>query len=106
MNINKKIQYRLLTRNIRYSYIDGMAFCFMLGTTIPYLGLYILRFNGPTELVSLISSIQPVVSSIISLLAASYVNSFQMKKKVLMIPSLLVRLSIFFIVLIPFFPNQ
>lgn len=106
MIINKKIQYRLLARNTRYSYIEGMAFCFMLGTTIPYLGLYILRFNGPTELVGLISSVQPVVSTIISLLAASYVNSFQVKKKVLMLPSLLVRLSIFFIVLVPFFSSQ
>ncbi|MGE5604874.1 MAG: MFS transporter [Bacteroidota bacterium] len=106
MQINKKLQHRLLARNIRYSYIDGMAFCFMMGTTIPYLGLYVLRFNGPTELVSLIASIQPVVLCVISLLAASYVNSFQKKKPVLMPPSLLVRLFIFLIAMIPLFPKQ
>ncbi len=106
MQINKKLQHRLLARNIRYSYIDGMTFCFMMGTTIPYLGLYILRFNGPTELVSLIASIQPIVLSVVSLLAATYVNSFQKKKLVLMPPSLMVRLFIFFIALIPLFPNH
>ncbi len=105
MYINKKLQHRLLSRNIRYSYIDGMTYCFMMGTTIPYLGLYVLRFNGPTELVSLIASIQPIVLSVVSLLAASYVNSFQKKKPVLMPPSLLVRLSIFLIALIPLFPK-
>lgn len=106
MYINKKLQYRLLTRNIRYSYIDGMTFSFMMGTTIPYLGLYVLRFNGPTELVSLIASIQPIVLSVVSLLAASYVNSFQKKKPVLMPPSLIVRLFIFFMALIPLFPKH
>ncbi len=106
MQINKKLQHRLLARNIRYSYIDGMTFCFMMGTTIPYLGLYVLRFNGPTELVSLIASIQPIVLSVVSLLAASYVNSFQKKKLVLMAPSLWVRLFIFFIAMIPLFPKQ
>ena len=106
MQINKKLQHRLLARNIRYSYIDGMAFCFMMGTTIPYLGLYVLRFNGPTELVSLIAAVQPIVSTVIALLAASYVNSFQKKKPVLMPASLMVRLCIFFIAMIPLFPSQ
>lgn len=106
MYVNRKLQHRLLARNIRYSYIDGMTFCFMMGTTIPYLGLYVLRFNGPAELVSLIASVQPIVLSVVSILTASYVNSFQKKKKVLMLPSLLVRLTIFFMALIPFFPNQ
>lgn len=106
MQINKRLQYRLLNRNIRYSYIDGMAYSFMMGTTIPYLGLYVLRFNGPAELVGLIASIQPIVLSVVSLLVASYVNSFQKKKVVLMPPSLLVRLFIFLISLIPLFPRQ
>ncbi|NLW48493.1 MAG: MFS transporter [Firmicutes bacterium] len=105
MNINKKIQYRLLSRNIRYAYIEGMAFCFMLGTTIPYLGLYILRFNGPEELVSLIASAQPVILCIFSLLAASFVNSFQKKKPVLIPASFLVRIFVFLIALIPLFPK-
>lgn len=105
MQISKKLQYRLLARNIRYSYIDGMTFSFMMGTTIPYLGLYVLRFNGPPELVSLIASIQPVVLCVMSLLAASYVNSFQKKKPVLMPPSLLLRLFIFLIAMIPLFPK-
>lgn len=106
MFINKKLQHRLLARNIRYSYIDGMTYSFMMGTTIPYLGLYVLRFNGPTELVSLIASIQPIVLSMVSLLAASYVNSFQKKKLVLMPPSLMVRLFIFFMAMIPLLPKH
>ena len=32
MKLNRKIQYRLLDRNIRYSYLDGIAFSFMLGS--------------------------------------------------------------------------
>ena len=106
MKIDKKLQHRLLARNIRYSYLDGMTYCFMMGTTIPYLGLYVLRFNGPTDLVGLIASIQPIVLCVVSLLAASYVNSFQKKKPVLMPSSLLVRLFIFFIATIPLFPKQ
>ncbi len=78
----------------------------MLGTTIPYLGLYILRFNGPTELVSLIASVQPIVLCVVSLLAASYVNSFQKKKMVLVPAGLLVRMFVFFMALIPLFPKQ
>lgn len=106
MIINKKIQYRLLSRNIRYAYIEGMAFCFMLGATIPYLGLYILRFNGPEELVSLIASAQPVVLCVFSLLAATFVNSFQKKKPVLIPASFLVRIFVLLIALIPLFPKQ
>lgn len=95
---------RLLVRNIRYSYIDGMSFSIMLGATTPYLGVYILRFNGPPELVSLISSVQPFVLAIISLLAASYTNSFQKKKAFLMPPNIIMRTFFLVIAFIPFLP--
>jgi MFS family permease len=103
--INQKLQYRLIARNTRYSFIDGATFSFMLGSTVPYLGLYILRFHGPAELVSLIAAIQPIVLAVISLLAASYVNRFVRKKTVLMPYSLILRLFILVMALIPFLPK-
>ncbi len=105
MIINRKLQLRLLSRNIRYSYIDGMAFCFMLGIANPYLGVYILRFGGPPELVSLISSVQPVVFAIVSLFGASFANSFQKKKALLIPPSIMVRLFVLGLAFIPLLPQ-
>ncbi len=105
MHINEKLQYRLLQRNIRYSYLDGISYCFMMGVIVPYLGLYILRFNGPPELVSLIVAVQPVVLFVVSLAAASYVNSFERKKMVTVPFGFMVRLFILFIALIPFLPE-
>lgn len=104
MYVNIKLQYRLLNRNIRYSYIDGIAYTFMMGTTVPYLGLYILRFHGPAELVSLIAAVQPVVLFIVSLLAASYVNRIERKKQVAVAYGLAVRLFIMVMAFIPFLP--
>lgn len=105
MIINRKLQLRLLSRNIRYSFIDGMAFCFMLGIANPYLGVYILRFGGPPELVSLISSVQPVVQAIVSLFGASYASSFQKKKPLLIPPSIIVRLFVLLLACIPLLPQ-
>lgn len=105
MHIDKKLQYRLLQRNTRYSIIDGMFFCIYAGATIPYyIGLYILRLKGPAELVNLVLSFQPLVLATISFFGSSYANSFQKKKPLLMLPSLIMRLFIFFFVLIPFIP--
>jgi MFS family permease len=106
MEINKKLQYRLLERNIRYSYIDGMLFAVMMGATLPYLGLYTLRFNGPDELVNLITAVQPIVLSVFTLLGTAYANSFQKKKRLLIPPSILQRLFILFIALVPFLPAK
>lgn len=103
--INPKLQYRLLARNIRYSYIDGASFSFMLGSTVPYLGLYILRFHGPPELVSLILAVQPVVLALVSLFAAGYVNRFERKKTVLMPFSFLIRLFVLLMAFIPLLPG-
>ncbi|HOP75057.1 MAG TPA: MFS transporter [Bacillota bacterium] len=105
MIINRKLQLRLLSKNIWYSYIDGMAFCFMLGIANPYLGIYILRFGGPQELVSLITSVQPIVLATVSLFGASYASSFQ-KKKALLIPhSILMRMFVLLFAFIPLLPH-
>ncbi|HEY8464891.1 MAG TPA: MFS transporter [Bacillota bacterium] len=104
MLINRKVQARLLKRNIRYSMIDGMFYAIMLGATIPYLGLYILRFNGPPELVNLITAVQPTVTCIFTLLGTAYANSFQRKKILLIPPSIAVRLLILVIAFVPFLP--
>ena len=104
MQISRKLQYRLLARNIRYSTIEGMAFAFMLGSVTPYLGLFILRFQGPTELVSLIAAIQPIILALVSFLAASYVNSF-IKKKAILIPfSIVLRFFPLGMAVVPFLP--
>ena len=106
MLINKKVQARVLERNIRYSYLDGMLYCVMMGATIPYLGLYILRFNGPPELVNLITAVQPIITCIFTLLGTAYANSFQRKKVLLMPPSVAVRLLVLVIGFIPFLPAK
>jgi MFS family permease len=105
MEINQKLQYRLLDRNIRYSNIDGMFFSIMLGSSLPYLGLYILRFNGPDELVNLITAVQPIVLSVFTLLGTAYANSFLKKKALIMPASILQRLFILLIAFIPFLPS-
>ncbi|MCL6590026.1 MAG: MFS transporter [Firmicutes bacterium] len=104
--INHKVQYRLLDRNIRYSYLDGIAFSFMLGATFPYTGLYLLRFQGSPEMVNLISSLQPVITSVITLLAASYVNNITNKKPVAIKYGLAMRLSVLLIALVPLLPES
>ncbi|TCL69427.1 putative MFS family arabinose efflux permease [Hydrogenispora ethanolica] len=106
MLVNTKLQYRLLARNTRYSFIDGITFALMQGATVPYLGLYILRFGGSADLVSLIAAIQPVVLFIGSLLAASYVNRFERKKDVVIPYSLAVRLVLLLIAAIPLLPGS
>jgi MFS family permease len=106
MQINKKMQYRLLDRNIRYSTIDGMFFSIMLGSVTPYLGLYILRFNGSAALVNLITAIQPIVSVVFTLLGTAFANSFYIKKALLMPTSIVQRLFILIIAFIPFLPNR
>jgi MFS family permease len=105
MEINQKLQYRLLARNIRYSNSDGMFFSIMMGATLPYLGLYTLRFNGPDELVNLITAVQPIVLSVFTLLGTAYANSFQKKKALIMPPSVLQRLFILLIAFVPFLPS-
>jgi MFS family permease len=105
MEINPKLQYRLLARNIRYSNLDGMFFSIMMGATLPYLGLYILRFNGPDELVNLITAVQPIVLFVFTLLGTAYANSFQKKKPLIMPSSVLQRLFILFIAFVPFLPS-
>ncbi|HOJ78844.1 MAG TPA: MFS transporter [Bacillota bacterium] len=107
MQINKKLQQRLLAKNIKYSNLDGMAFSIWTGATIPtYLGLYILRLNGTPEMVNLILAIQPFVVAIFTLLGASFANSYQRKKPILMPASLVVRLFILLIIFIPFLPQN
>lgn len=104
MFVNKKVQYRLLERNIRYSTMDGMFFCVMMGAAIPYLGAYIRWFNGPPELVNLITAFQPIITCVFTLLGTEYANSFQKKKTLLMPPSVAVRLFVLLIAFIPFLP--
>lgn len=106
MYVNKKVQYRLLERNMRYSIIDGMFYCVMLGASVPYLGPYIRWFNGPPELVNLITAVQPITTCIFTLLGTAYANSFQKKKTLLMPPSVAVRFFILLIALIPLLPAQ
>jgi predicted MFS family arabinose efflux permease len=106
MQINKKIQIRFLDRNIRYSIIDGMFFSFMLGSATPYLGLYILRFNGSATLVNLITAVQPVISVIFTLLGTSFANSFYIKKALVVPASAIFRLFILVIALIPLLPAR
>jgi predicted MFS family arabinose efflux permease len=106
MQINKKIQYRLLERNIRYSTIDGMFFAIMLGTATPYLGLYILRFNGSAALVNLITAVQPIISVIFTLLGTAFANSFYIKKALVIPSSVIVRLFVLVIALIPLLPAR
>lgn len=104
--INYKIQYRLLDRNLRYSYLDGIAFSFMLGATFPYIGLYLLRFQSPPEMVNLVSSLQPIITSVITLLAASYVSNITNKKPVAIKYGLAMRLSVLLIALVPLLPES
>jgi MFS family permease len=104
MQINKKLQYRLLDRNIRFSIIDGMFFTIMMGAATPYLGLYILRFQGSAELVSLITAIQPMVNTVFTLLGTAYVNSFFIKKALAVPFGLITRFFFLVIATIPFLP--
>jgi MFS family permease len=106
MQINKKMQYRFLDRNIRTSILDGMFFAIMLGSATPYLGLYILRFNGSATLVNLITAVQPIVSVIFTLLGTAFTNSFYIKKALAMPTSLAVRLFVLVIALIPLLPAR
>ncbi len=102
MIINTRLQYKLLNRNIRYSCIDGMCFCAMLGATLPYyIGLYILRLGGSPVLVNLTASLQPVIMGIIALLGASYAGNLVKKKPALVKYSFIFRLSFLGIALIP-----
>lgn len=105
MIINKKLQFRLLTRNTVHSYIDGITFSFLIGSSFPYIGLYILRFNGSADLVGLVSGIQPLAVCLVTLFAASMVNSFKRKKPILVSSGLLTRLCILIIALVPLLPE-
>jgi MFS family permease len=106
MQINKKLQYRVLNRNIRYSTLDGMFFTLMMGSVTPYLGLYILRFGGSAVLVNLITAIQPIVAVIFTLLGTAFANSFYIKKALLMPTSIAQRCFILLVAFIPFLPNR
>jgi MFS family permease len=103
MAIDRKLQYEFLNLNTRYSFIDGIGFSFMMGATTPYIGLFILRFNGSSELVNLIASLQPVIVSVISLLAASYANNLTRTHPALIRYSLALRLFFPLIACIPLF---
>ncbi len=106
MFVNTKLQYRLLARNTRYSFIDGITFALMQGATVPYLGLYVLRFGGSADQVSLIAAIQPIIFFGGSLLTASYVNRFERKKDIVVPFSLASRLVLLLIAAIPWFPES
>jgi MFS family permease len=103
MAVNRKLQYELLNQNTRYSFIDGIGFSIMMGATAPYIGLLILRLNGTSELVNLIASLQPVIVSVISLLAASYANNLTRTHPALMRYSLALRLFFPLMACIPLF---
>jgi MFS family permease len=103
MAISRKLQYELLDINTRYSFIDGIGFSIMMGATAPYIGLFILRLNGSSELVNLIASLQPIIVSIVSLLGASYVNSLTRNHPALIRHSLALRLFFPLIACIPLF---
>ncbi|HEX3043382.1 MAG TPA: MFS transporter, partial [Bacillota bacterium] len=85
--------------------LDGISFSFMLGATFPYIGLYLLRFQGSPEMVNLVSALQPIITSIITLLAASYVNNIIHKKPVAIKYGLAMRLSVLLIALVPLLPE-
>lgn len=75
----------------------------MMGATAPYIGVFILRLNGSSELVNLVASLQPVIVSIISLLGASYANNLTRKHPNLMRYSLALRLFFSLIACVPLF---
>lgn len=103
MAVNRKLQYELLDLNTRYSFIDGIGFSIMMGATAPYIGLFILRLNGSSELVNLVASLQPIIVSVISLLGASYANNLTRTHPALMRHSLALRLFFPLIACIPLF---
>ncbi|NLV92532.1 MAG: MFS transporter [Firmicutes bacterium] len=74
--VNKKLQRRLLRRNTRFSFLDGMWFNVMMGATIPYMGVYMLRLGGTKGMVGGITSLPPFVSLLSVLLAASLVERY------------------------------
>jgi len=75
----------------------------MMGATFPYIGVYILRFHGSSELVNLAAALQPVVVCFISLLGASYANNLIRIKPALMQYSLALRLFFPLMACIPLF---
>ena len=106
MIINKKLQYRLLTRNTFFSYLDGISFSFLIGSSFPYIGLYILRFHGSADLVGLVSGIQPLTVCLMTLLTATLVNSFKRKKPILLSTGMITRLFVLGIAFVPLLPEQ